>query len=208
MTPTGGGGFTSPYLDGITPGTVTADKAVVVDSNKDASTFRNVAMAQMTADNILAGDASLGIDGKPGSGGAGGIVAIAGGAGDTDANGGSASIAGGAGNGTGAGGAASLTGGAAAGAGGTAGAVTIDAGAPTGGTGAAITIGASNANAVNIGQAAVPLTLSGYMIIPMIAGGSLPAAASYEGMLVYNTSSNKLNFSNGSDWEEITSNEP
>lgn len=30
------------YVDGITPGTVTASKAVVVDANKDAATFRNV----------------------------------------------------------------------------------------------------------------------------------------------------------------------
>lgn len=29
-------------LDGVTPGTVTASKAVVVDSNKDISSFRNV----------------------------------------------------------------------------------------------------------------------------------------------------------------------
>lgn len=37
------------YVDGITPGTVTASKAVVVDSNKDASAFRAVGVVDLDA---------------------------------------------------------------------------------------------------------------------------------------------------------------
>ena len=40
---------------------------------------------------------------------------------------------------------------------------------------------------------------------PQIATGSLPAAAGVEGMVVYNTTTNKLNFSNGTAWEAVTS---
>src|SRR5882757_4966472 len=36
-------------LDGVTAGTVTASKAVVVDSNKDITTFRNVTMVNLDA---------------------------------------------------------------------------------------------------------------------------------------------------------------
>lgn len=36
-------------LDGVTAGTVTASKAVVVDSNKDASAFRNVTVTNLDA---------------------------------------------------------------------------------------------------------------------------------------------------------------
>lgn len=42
--------------------------------------------------------------------------------------------------------------------------------------------------------------------IPQIAGASLPAAAAAnKGMIVYNTTTNKLNFSTGSAWEALTS---
>ena len=37
------------YLDGVTAGTVTASKAVVVDSNKDIASFRNVTCATINA---------------------------------------------------------------------------------------------------------------------------------------------------------------
>ena len=40
-------------LDQITDGTVAANKAVVVDGNKDASGFRNVTMAQLSASSTL-----------------------------------------------------------------------------------------------------------------------------------------------------------
>lgn len=40
---------------------------------------------------------------------------------------------------------------------------------------------------------------------PQIAGASLPAAAGVEGMIAYNATTNKLNFSNGVAWEVVTS---
>jgi hypothetical protein len=40
---------------------------------------------------------------------------------------------------------------------------------------------------------------------PQIATASLPAAAGVKGMIVYDTTANKLKVSNGSAWETITS---
>ena len=40
---------------------------------------------------------------------------------------------------------------------------------------------------------------------PQIANASLPAASGVEGMVVYDTTNNKLVFSNGSAWETVTS---
>ena len=40
---------------------------------------------------------------------------------------------------------------------------------------------------------------------PQIATASLPAYAGVEGMLVYDTTTNKMVFSTGSAWESITS---
>lgn len=85
------------------------------------------------------------VRGQPGSGDAGGALALVGGAGDTAQAGGAISVTGGAGTTSGAGGAASLTGGA----GGNAaagGAVTVAAGASTGAAGAAVNITASAGN--------------------------------------------------------------
>jgi len=42
-------GTEAAYTDGITPGTVTASKAVVVDSNKDASALRNLTVTNLDA---------------------------------------------------------------------------------------------------------------------------------------------------------------
>ena len=42
-------------------------------------------------------------------------------------------------------------------------------------------------------------------LVPMIATESLPAAAGVEGMVVYDTTANKLLVSTGSAWETITS---
>jgi predicted RecA/RadA family phage recombinase len=112
----------------------------------------------VTADDITGSDASLAIVGKAGSSGAGGIVAAAGGAGDTNAAGGVASVTGGAGNGTAAGGAAAVAGGAggATGAGGAA-SVTGGAGGATSGTGGAVSVaggagtnGNANGGAVSV----------------------------------------------------------
>lgn len=85
------------YVDGVTPGTVAASKAVVVDANKDAASFRDVTVRTLTADAVAAGDSNLDVAGLPGAGGGAG---------------GDISFTGGAGNDTGAGGATSLTGGA------------------------------------------------------------------------------------------------
>ena len=134
------------YLDGLTPGTVTASKAVVVSSDKDIASFRNVtATGTATLNAIVSGDASLGITGV---------------AATTDANGGAIAIAGAAGNGTGVGGAVTLSGGASAGATGTAGAASIDAGAATGGTGAAVNVGVTNASTVNIGGGSTTININ------------------------------------------------
>ena len=40
---------------------------------------------------------------------------------------------------------------------------------------------------------------------PQIANASLPAAANVEGMIVYDTTNNKLVFSNGTAYETVTS---
>ena len=42
-------------IDGITPGTVTASKALVVDSNKDIAAFRNLTGATITATTAFVG---------------------------------------------------------------------------------------------------------------------------------------------------------
>lgn len=43
------------YLDGLTAGTVTASKFVLVDANKDISTFRNLSAVTLAATNLDAG---------------------------------------------------------------------------------------------------------------------------------------------------------
>ena len=84
--------------------------------------------------------------------GNGGAASVTGGLGTTTGNGGAASLIGGASGSSGTGGAIAITGGASAGAGGTAGAVTIDTGAPTTGTGAAVSIAPVNATHVQVGM--------------------------------------------------------
>ena len=94
--------------------------------------------------SITGNDAALNVTGTAGSGGAGGTLVMAGGAGDTNAAGGLISVTGGDGNGTGAGGAASLVGGASGnGAAANGGAITVTGGAGTG-------TGASDGGAVTI----------------------------------------------------------
>ena len=46
---------------------------------------------------------------------------------------------------------------------------------------------------------------SGGFYPPQIATASLPTASTHEGMVVYDTTLNKLVVSNGSAWETITS---
>ncbi|MEA3408375.1 MAG: hypothetical protein U9R48_09910 [Chloroflexota bacterium] len=45
----------------------------------------------------------------------------------------------------------------------------------------------------------------GGFYVPQMANGSLPAASAVEGMIVYDTTNNKLVFSNGTAWETVTS---
>lgn len=127
-------------LDGVTPGAVTASKAVVVDSNKDIGDFRNVtATGTATLNAVAGGDSSLGITGQAAA--QGGAVVVTGGASSTSGNaGGAATVAGGAGGATGAGGAVNITaaaGGATSGAGGD---VNITAGNGTAGNGVGGTV--------------------------------------------------------------------
>lgn len=42
-------------------------------------------------------------------------------------------------------------------------------------------------------------------LIPVIAAASLPTASGVEGMIAYDTTNNKLVFSNGTAWETVTS---
>jgi len=42
-------------------------------------------------------------------------------------------------------------------------------------------------------------------LLPMIATASLPTYSDVKGMLVYNTTSNKLNIATAAKWEAITS---
>jgi len=41
--------------------------------------------------------------------------------------------------------------------------------------------------------------------LPLIANASLPAAAGCEGAVAYDTTNNKIVFSNGTAWETVTS---
>ncbi len=160
-------------LDGVTAGTVTASKAVVVDANKDISTFRDAAFRTVTADAIAGGDASLGITGQAAAqggevelkggtsstaGNAGGAAKLTGGVAGSTAVGGASTVAAGAGgSASGNGGVASVTGGA-----GTAGnaiggvaSITGGAGQGTGGGGKVQVVGgASGAGATGNGAAA------------------------------------------------------
>lgn len=129
-----------------------------------------------TFDDIIGNDASLGIAGTAGASGAGGIVAVVGGAGDTNTAGGAVSATGGAGNGTGVGGAASVVGGAGgnaatSGTGGAGGATSATSGA--GGTTATGTGGASGASTVasGAGGAATGAGVGGAGGLVAITGG-------------------------------------
>ena len=43
------------------------------------------------------------------------------------------------------------------------------------------------------------------LYLPQIANASLPAAATCEGAIAYDTTNNKVVFSNGTAWETVTS---
>lgn len=117
-------------IDGITNGTVAAGKAIVVDSNKDASAVRD-----LTVRKIIGSTDPLNLDGLAAA--QGGAATLTGGTSSTGGNaGGAAKLVGGTPGATGVGGAAEVTaaaGGATSGAGG---AATVTAGAGTAGNSA------------------------------------------------------------------------
>lgn len=191
-------------IDGITNGTVAAGKAVVVDSNKDASAFRDVtvrkiigstdplnldglAAAQGGAATVTGGTSSTAgnaggeaklVGGTPGATGVGGaatVVAAAGGA--TSGNGGVASVTGGAGTaGNATGGVGKTVGGAGQGsAAGGKGQVTGGAGGATGAGGAAEVTGGAGGATSGTGGAATITGGAG------TAGNSAGGAASVTG---------------------------
>jgi len=126
--------------------------ATIVNQNVAASTITlpsatctlaglglaNIWTADNTFASITGNDASLGVAGTPGAaGGAGGIVAVVGGLGDTNGAGGAITVIGGGGAGTGAGGATTLKGGdSGTGSTGNGGAATVQGGAATSTAGA------------------------------------------------------------------------
>lgn len=123
------------YLDGLTAGTVTASKAVVVDSNKDIASFRNLtSTGTVTANAIAGGDSSLGITGLAAA--QGGEVETKGGTSSTAGNaGGAAKLTGGVAGATGVGGAATVTAGAGGATSGNGGVASVVGGAGTAGNG-------------------------------------------------------------------------
>jgi len=72
------------------------------------------------------------------------------------------------------------------------------------GAGAAVALGA--AATVEAGAAAeIDFMMATKFFVPQIATASLPTASGVEGMIVYDTTTNKLVVSNGTAWETITS---
>jgi len=51
----------------------------------------------------------------------------------------------------------------------------------------------------------VDASLATLFYLPQIANASLPAAATCEGAVAYDTTNNKIVFSNGTAWETVTS---
>lgn len=136
-------------LDGVTAGTVTASKAVVVDSSKNVTGF-----ATVTTEAIVGGDSSLGITGQATA--QGGAVAVVGGVSSTAGNpGGAVSITGGAPGATGVGGAASVVAAAGGATSGKGGAANVTAGAGTAGNASGgsvvITAGAKHSSGLDGG---------------------------------------------------------
>jgi|GEM_PF-1311184 len=143
-----------------------ANTATHVRVKLTAAKRTNTIAGSVTADDITGSDSSMAVTGKAGNAGAGGAIAIAGGAGDGNAAGGAVSATGGAGAGTGDGGAASVVGGVSgAGASSNGGAVTITGGAATNaasGDGGAISIaGGAGPTVGNTGGAVTILSGAG-----------------------------------------------
>ncbi len=107
--------------------------------------------------------------------GAGGPLTLTGGAGDTGGAGGAIDLIGGVSGATGTGGAISLTGGDSAGAGGTAGSVTIDAGALAGGAAGTVTIAGTDASTLTLGATSFPVGATAIGILALTAANTLGA---------------------------------
>lgn len=134
-------------LDGVTAGTVTASKAVVVDANKDISAFRDV-----TVRKLIGSTDPLNVNGLAAA--QGGAVTVTGGTSSTSGNaGGAVNVTGGTPGATGVGGAVVISGAAGGATSGKGGAVTITAGAGTAGnaSGGSITLtpGAKNGSGLD-----------------------------------------------------------
>jgi predicted RecA/RadA family phage recombinase len=131
-----------------------ATGATHVRTKLTAAKRTNTIAGSVTADGITGSDSSLGITGMAGNASAGGIVAIAGGAGDDTNAGGAVTIVGGAGAANaGDGAAVTITGGAATANNDNGGAVTINGGAKHGtGEDGAISIGVTNAASITLGK--------------------------------------------------------
>lgn len=148
-------------LDGVTAGTVTASKAVVVDANKDISAFRDV-----TVRKLIGSTAPLNIDGLAAA--QGGAITITGGTSSTTGNaGGAVNIVGGIPGATGIGGAVNITGGTPVDAAGGAIVLTGGAGVGTNRAGGAITL----VTGAGIGSAA-----SGVLTLSTGAAGATGAS--------------------------------
>lgn len=155
-------GICAKILDTGTVADTGTAYAVVIDStNNEAlnvSTGKCNFAETIAVSDLLGNDASLGVAGKAGSSGAGGAIAMVGGAGDGAAAGGAITAVGGASGAgaTGNGGAVTATGGAAASTNGTGGAVSMTGGAGTGtGAGGAASLvgGAGGASGTGAGGA-------------------------------------------------------
>lgn len=138
-------------LDGVTAGTMTTTKALVVDSDGALDTLTVTDLLSSTIVGSNASHLSVAASAND-SGGGGAYLALAGGQGDTNQNGGYCQVYGGAGTGTGTGGEMRVYGGASGGASGTAGGLVLDAGNRVGGTHAGITIGNTYADTIGIGK--------------------------------------------------------
>lgn len=128
-------------------------------TSKILAGIKNVsATGSGTFDSITGSDANLQVTGIAGAAGAGGIVSIAGGAGDTAAAGGAVTVTGGAGTTSGAGGALTMAAGA-GGSSGNGGNASLAGGAGTGaGTAGTLTLTGGAAGATNVAGGAVTMT--------------------------------------------------
>ncbi len=186
------------YLMGFVVETTAATDTYAKVSIRGVTAAATVAGA-VTATDIEAEDASLGVNGIDAA--QGGAIVITGGTSSTAGNaGGAVSLVGGTPGATGVGGAISLTGGAGGATSGTGGAITIAAGAGTAGnanggavsvlggnahgsgTDGVLSLGTSNTSAVNIGAAGIVTYIAGslrvsHTVTPVAAAGSTVADA-------------------------------